>query len=207
MKRKPLTTVVSYPERGPWGDQKFRGNCSGHLVVDLCCYLAPASVLDPMDGSGTSRDVCRELGIEYAGFDLARGPEQDVFAVPWGAQRFDLVFCHPPYSDMITYGHGECDLSRLKPREFRAALVALAELLFSEAVADGGHLAILIGSLRRNGCVWAFNRGLIEWREPSEPEIVKVQHNVASASTRTGMLYGNRFIPIVDERVLIWRKE
>jgi len=206
MKRKPLTTVVSYPERGPWGDQKFRGNCSGHLVVDLCCYLAPASVLDPMEGSGTTRDVCRELGIEYAGFDLASGMNEDVFARPWEDRRFDLVFCHPPYADMIPYGKSEQCLSTVKPRNFGAVLVAIADLLLNEAVADGGHLAILIGSLRRGGKVWAFNRDLIQWREPSEPEIIKVQHNVASASTRTGMLYGNRFIPIVDERVLIWRK-
>lgn len=207
MKRKPLTTVVSYPERGPWGDQKFRGNCSGHLIVDLCCYLAPANMLDPMDGSGTARDVCRELGIEYAGFDLVNGEDENVFKQPWQPERFDLVFCHPPYADMISYGDKPPCLSTLKPRQFGEVLVKLAALLFNEAVAPGGHLAILIGSLRRNGKVWAFSRDLIEWREPSEPEIIKVQHNVASASTRTGMLYGNRFIPIVDERVLIWRKE
>lgn len=23
------STVLSFPDRGPWGDQKYRGNCSG----------------------------------------------------------------------------------------------------------------------------------------------------------------------------------
>ena len=30
-----LCSVVSYPDRGPWGDFRYRGNCSGHLVKDL----------------------------------------------------------------------------------------------------------------------------------------------------------------------------
>jgi hypothetical protein len=32
-------SVVSYPARGPWGDSKYRGNCSGYLVKDLILRL------------------------------------------------------------------------------------------------------------------------------------------------------------------------
>jgi hypothetical protein len=32
---KELCSVVSYPDRGPWGDSRYRGNCSGYLVKDL----------------------------------------------------------------------------------------------------------------------------------------------------------------------------
>jgi len=32
---KSLRSVVSYPDRGPWGDASYRGNCSGYLVKDL----------------------------------------------------------------------------------------------------------------------------------------------------------------------------
>ena len=28
-RRVPLTSVVSYPDRGPWGDNRYPGNCSG----------------------------------------------------------------------------------------------------------------------------------------------------------------------------------
>jgi len=206
VKRRVLTSVVSYPDRGPWGDHAFRGNCSGHLLVDLCCYFAPACVMDPMEGSGTTRDVCADLGIDYTGFDLSNGEDQNVFKQPWQPERFDLVFCHPPYADMIPYGEEPPCLSTLKPAQFGKVLVKLAELLLTHAVAEGGHLAILVGSLRRGGRIWNFARDLIEWREPSEPEIIKVQHHVTSSATRTGMMYGNPFIPIVDERVLIWRK-
>jgi hypothetical protein len=67
------TNIVSYPDRGAWGDSKYRGNTSGWLIRDLIEFFRPRSVLDPMEGSGTTRDVCRELGVEYDGFDLKGG--------------------------------------------------------------------------------------------------------------------------------------
>ena len=54
---KELCSVVSYPNRGPWGDSKYRGNCSGHLVKDLILRFGCKSVFDPAEGSGTVRDV------------------------------------------------------------------------------------------------------------------------------------------------------
>ena len=32
---KPLTSIVSYPERGEGGSNRYRGNCSPRLVEDL----------------------------------------------------------------------------------------------------------------------------------------------------------------------------
>lgn len=28
-------SILSFPERGHWGDAKWRGNCSGHVYKDL----------------------------------------------------------------------------------------------------------------------------------------------------------------------------
>ena len=75
-----LTTLVSYPERGPWGDATYRGNCTGHLLADLIRYYQPTHVLDPMEGSGTSRDVCRELAVTYSGADLKGGEGLDLYS-------------------------------------------------------------------------------------------------------------------------------
>src|SRR6266487_1389787 len=72
-RRAPLTSVVSYPNRGPWGDNRYPGNCSGYLLIDLCATFQPRAVLDPMEGGGTSRDVCADMGIAYQGFDLHSG--------------------------------------------------------------------------------------------------------------------------------------
>ena len=30
-----MQSVVSYPDRGPWGNNKYRGNMSGYLVKDI----------------------------------------------------------------------------------------------------------------------------------------------------------------------------
>jgi hypothetical protein len=38
---KDLCSVVSYPNRGSWGDPKYRGNCSGHLGKDLILRAEP----------------------------------------------------------------------------------------------------------------------------------------------------------------------
>ena len=71
-----LTSVVSYPERGPWGSSKYRGNCSGFLIKDLLLRFKARRVLDPMEGSGTTKDVIKGLNrfkntkIEYVGGDL-----------------------------------------------------------------------------------------------------------------------------------------
>lgn len=54
---KNLSSVVSYPDRGPWGDSAYRGNCSGHLVKDLILRFKCQSVFDPSEGGGTVRDV------------------------------------------------------------------------------------------------------------------------------------------------------
>lgn len=108
-----LTTVLSYPKRGSFGDSDFRGNTSGFLLVELLRHFKPNTVYDPMEGSGTTRDVCNAMGIKYLahenfqrndileGFDLLQNepPEND------------LTFFHPPYWDIIKYSDNPNDLS------------------------------------------------------------------------------------------------
>ena len=74
-----MTSVVSYPNRAPFGDHRYRGNCDGRLIRDLILRYGAARVCDPMEGSGTSRDVVEGLnkykrsGISYWGGDLRKG--------------------------------------------------------------------------------------------------------------------------------------
>ena len=51
--RKPLTSIVSYPERGEGGDNRYRGNCSPKLIEDLIGFFKPKEICDYMCGSGT----------------------------------------------------------------------------------------------------------------------------------------------------------
>src|SRR5258708_27504719 len=65
-----LTSLYHKTWRGNYGDARYPGNCGGELIKDLLKYFKPTSVLDPMTGSGTCADVCRELGIECRSTDL-----------------------------------------------------------------------------------------------------------------------------------------
>ena len=53
----------------------YPGNCGGNLIKDLLRYFKPFSVLDPMTGSGTCRDVCEEMGIYCYSSDLHQGAD------------------------------------------------------------------------------------------------------------------------------------
>ncbi|NVM24261.1 MAG: helix-turn-helix domain-containing protein, partial [Desulfobacterales bacterium] len=99
--RGHLKSVVQYRERGPWGDAKFPGNTSGYLLVDLIDYYQPKSILDPMEGSGTTGDVAFDMGdIPYTGLDLRSG--FDLVSEELEGD-YDLIFWHPPYHDAIDY--------------------------------------------------------------------------------------------------------
>ena len=48
--RNALTTVVSYPERGEGGNNKYRGNCSPKLIEDLIAHFGVQEICDYMCG-------------------------------------------------------------------------------------------------------------------------------------------------------------
>ena len=41
-----LTSIVSYPERGEGGNNRYRGNCSPKLIEDLAGFFKPAEICD-----------------------------------------------------------------------------------------------------------------------------------------------------------------
>ena len=112
---KYITSVVSYPDRGPWGDARYRGNCSGYLVKDLILRFNCQSVFDPAEGGKTVRDVVtginkfRRRCIYYEGRDLSR--DWDIVTGLMPDKKFDMVWFHPPYWDIIKYSDNPNDLS------------------------------------------------------------------------------------------------
>lgn len=96
-----MQSVISYPDRGHWGDPKWRGNCSGRVYQDLFDQLQPKTFVDPMVGSGTSVEVAKEMGIQAWGLDLHSGfnaiADSILLAV---GQQVDLCVSHPPYGFM-----------------------------------------------------------------------------------------------------------
>src|SRR3954452_15875493 len=68
-----LTSLYHFNRAGEYGDRRYPGNCGGNLIKDLLLYFKPGLVLDPMSGSGTCLDVCKELGIACMAWDIHRG--------------------------------------------------------------------------------------------------------------------------------------
>jgi hypothetical protein len=205
-----LTSVVSYPERGPWGSAAYRGNCSGYLIRDLLGEFRPASFLEIFAGGGTGRDVALELGYgKSVHLDLNPawgGWNALADDVPAGTE---FTFLHPPYHSVIPYSGAEWgdqphpdDLSRCGSyEEFLAKLDIVHAKVFS-SLRRGGRMAVLVGDVRRNGELFSLQHDL-SWFGTPEAVIVKLQHNTAS-SRRS---YRGRFVAIEHETLLVFRKD
>ena len=98
--RKPLTSIVSYPERGEGGDNRYRGNCSPKLIEDLIGFFKPKEICDYMCGSGTTKSAADKAGIRSHLYDLHSGFDIMNCDIP---ERPEFVFWHPPYWDIIQY--------------------------------------------------------------------------------------------------------
>jgi len=206
-----LSSVVSYPNRGPWGDSRYRGNCSGHLVKDLILRFNSQSVFDPSEGSGTVRDVVeginkyRKRNVQYEGRDLRKG--WNILTGEVQKEGFDMVWYHPPYWDIIKYSDNENDLSNCANlEEFEDKLNLSVERLFS-VLKHGGVMAILIGDKRKNGGYYPLLRTLLMNKNIGSLKavIIKIQHNCRSDKQR----YSSSnpfFIPIKHEYCLIYQK-
>lgn len=181
-----MCSVVSYPQRcNLWGDSGFHGNCDGSLFKELVLRYRPLKVADPMMGSGTTRDVIaglnrRGFDIEYWGADLSTGFNAITTALP---ELFDFVWVHPPYWHIVRYSESPADLCNcVSYREYRAALRASLRNCF-ESLVPGGHLAVLVGDVRRCGRYLPIVRDVMNWEgELGElvSIIIKAQHNCRS---------------------------
>jgi hypothetical protein len=204
-----LTTIVSYPERGEGGKNSYRGNCSPKLIEDLVKHFQPTKVFDPMVGSGTTKDVCKKLDIPCDVLDL-----NPVFG-GWDAARdeipgvYDMVFWHPPYSEIIKYSGNMWgkpdprDLSQIPLSEYPRFIDKLNLIQFRlyQSLTKGGRIAILVGDVKKQGRLYSIQRD-IDWLGQPEQIIIKAQHNCFSDRKD----YGGKFIPIVHEYLLVFRK-
>jgi len=206
-----LCSVVSYADRGPWGDPKYRGNCSGWLAKDLILRFKVQSVFDPAEGGGTIRDVVKGINlhkhknIHYEGRDLTQG--WDILTSPLPETKVDMVWYHPPYWDIIRYSEDEKDLSNCATlEEFEDKLNRSVERLMG-ALKPGGIMAILIGDKRKNGIYYPLLRTLLMNQKNGELRaiIIKIQHHCQSDSKE--YTARNPFlIPIKHEYCLIYQK-
>jgi hypothetical protein len=91
-----LTSLYHFHRAGEYGDRSYPGNCGGNLIKDLLRYFGVHSVFDPLTGSGTCQDVCKELGLYCWSSDLHQGVDAcDASQFPRGC--FQFAWIHPPY--------------------------------------------------------------------------------------------------------------
>src|SRR5215469_1083873 len=138
-----LTSLYHFDRAGEYGDRSYPGNCGGNLIRDVLKYFKPFSVLDPLTGSGTCRDVCRELAIYCWSSDIHDGADAcDPSQFP--QQTFDFCWLHPPYWRQKLYADDPRDLSRCPTL---SAFLDRYRLLIANCIAalnPCGKLAILM---------------------------------------------------------------
>lgn len=113
---KPMleaTTLWDFPKQSygkmTKGNNKYPGVTPAFIIWNLVQrYTQPGDlVVDPMAGSGTTIDVCKEEGRRVIGYDIAPAhPEvmqNDARDIPLDGNTVDLVFIDSPYSDNIKY--------------------------------------------------------------------------------------------------------
>ncbi len=143
-----LTSLYHFHRAGEYGNRSYPGNCGGKLIRDLLLYFRPRNVFDPMTGSGTCADVCRELGISCESRDIRDGfdaTSADSFRnLPTGS-TFDFVWAHPPYWRQKLYTDNPGDLSRTTTLESFLERYGAFITNCANVIPHGGKFAILMG--------------------------------------------------------------
>ena len=212
---RTLKSIVSYPERGEGGNNRYRGNCSPKLIEDIIGFFKPQEICDYMCGSGTTRDAAKKCGIVSHIYDLHSGFDLLNSEIP---ERPQFIFWHPPYWDIIKYSdvmYKACDVESkygYDPRKFDLSRIAewgkfveamnYAMMKQFAALEKGGRMAVLMGDIKKKGKLYSM---LSEIVKPGTLEniIIKAQHNCFSDNTQ----YSGSFIPILHEYVMIVRKD
>lgn len=208
------SSIAEYFTRGKYGENSWRGNCSGLLIKDLLQQFNVSEFCDPMVGSGTSLDVARDLGIKCTGLDL--NPKYGGFNIIKNEldKAYNFIFVHPPYfvfkgSKMPVYSG---NMWGETPHEDDGSHIH-DEILFTkwfnkvlwkcyQSLKTGGRMAILMGDSRYRGKYYSMLKAMNIYGE-LENIIIKKQFNCISDKIN----YKNKnFIPIQHEYVAIIKK-
>ena len=215
MPDRKLTSIVSYPERGIGGNNRYRGNCSPKLIEDLISFFKPNEICDYMCGSGTTQAAADNCKIKSNIYDLHSGFDILNCDIP---ERPEFVFWHPPYWDIIVYsdvmykasdvmskfGYDPIkhDLSRIQDWNKFVEVMNYSMMKQYSALQKGGRMAVLMGDIKKKGKLYSMISEIIK---PGTLEniIIKAQHNCFSDN----ISYSGHFIPMLHEYVMIVRKD
>jgi DNA modification methylase len=113
--RPPIfsTTLWDYPKQSygdkPKGNNKYPGVTPAFIIYNLIHrYTKPGDIVcDPMAGSGTTIDVCKEESRRVIAFDIVPTRpdiiQADARKLPLKDNSVDMIFIDSPYGDNVKY--------------------------------------------------------------------------------------------------------
>lgn len=117
------TTLWDYPTQSYGktrkGDNKYPGVTPAFIIYNMIKrYTKPGDlVVDPMGGSGTTLDVCREEDRKCIAYDIAP-PRPDIIqndarSIPLQDSSVDMIFIDSPYGDNVRYNDSPLDIGKI----------------------------------------------------------------------------------------------
>jgi len=152
------TTLWDFPRQSygltPKGNNRYPGVTPALIIFNLVWRYTDTGdlVIDPMCGSGTTIDVCREEKRKVVGLDILPPPhrsdmiQSDARKIPVRDNFADMVFVDSPYGDNIRYNEHPASIGKIssETEEFYDELEKV--MRESHRILKGGKvLAWLIG--------------------------------------------------------------
>lgn len=229
VKKKANGTVLSFEDRGPWGQSSYRGNFSGWIPAALIYQYGAESVAEIFAGGGTTSDLCRDLDIPYVGIDLNPNPVRDNIIsmdildknaeLPDGFYNADLQILHPPYpcingihySNSMWKGNEALQRSDIQEMTWDEGMFAINQALMKGFVAmpKGSYQAVVVGDVRRKvDGKSVFKSMLADLSIPGELSqiLVKMQHNTVSGRNSNFSSNRRNFFLIEHEFIVVVKK-
>lgn len=213
------TNVLNFPDRGPWGDSGWRGNCSGWVQALMIYKYSVQKFAELFAGSGTGSDVCRDMGVPYIGADLNPNPvRHNILSVnaitdevPTEFLDADFLFMHPPYpminipyaGSMYADPKGDLAKSDIGQMNWEKGMRVLNEVImkYYSAMKSNSKMGILVGEVRRNGQYYSMMNDMVKPGR-TEQMFVKLQNNCMS----TGKTYNRKVTLTMYEMMIVIEK-
>lgn len=121
------TTLWEYPSQhygnSMQGDKNYIGATPSYVIWNLLQRYTKEGdlVVDPMCGSGTTIDVCKDTHRKCKGFDLVPSrtdiAQSDARNLPLKKETVDFLFVDPPYSNHVDYSDHKRCIGKLDARD------------------------------------------------------------------------------------------
>lgn len=198
-------TILSFPERGPWGSNHYRGSCSGWIPAFFINKFHVSHMAEVFAGFGTTYDVCKDMNVAYTGIDLNPNPPRrgiqtmdildDSMDLPDGFYHADMVFLHPPYPSINGIHYSGvmwkdtigCAKNDIQEMDFETGMNAINHAMMRayNALPAGSYEVCLVGEIRSKGQYRSMYQNLVI-PGTMQQNYIKVQHNCMSAPEYIG---------------------